>query len=127
MINKNYGTNYLPIMATETTSSKVPLNLQLFSSKNDSKLGKLDGLELNVTKEGLEIVKIHLSKVDDFSGNTLMLERLENAMKNGQKISGADAIFYNHEINEATKMIKINSTLYNQYDIENEEWSNLSM
>ena len=114
-------------MATETTSSKVPLNLQLFSSKNDSKLWKLDGLELNVTKEGLEIVKTHLSKVDDFSGNTLMLERLENAMKNGQKISGADAIFYTHEINEATKMIKINSTLYNQYDIENEEWSNLSM
>ena len=93
----------------------------------NSKLGKLDGLELNVTKEGVNIIKTHLSKVDDFVGNTDMLNNIENAMKNGQKISGADAIFYTHEINEAVKMQNINKSLYNNFDIQNSNWSDLYM
>ncbi|RDY26204.1 hypothetical protein CG710_021870 [Lachnotalea glycerini] len=33
-----------------------------------------------------------------------MIKRLENALANGEKISGADASFYMHEITETTLM-----------------------
>ncbi len=36
--------------------------------------------------------------------NTAMLNRLENALQNGQSITGADASFYLHELKEASLM-----------------------
>lgn len=67
--------------------------------------GKLEGLEIKVTEEGLDIVKRHITE-NGFEAyeNTAMIQRLTDSMNAGQKISGADASYYMHELREATLM-----------------------
>jgi hypothetical protein len=71
-------------------------------------LGLLSGREVTVTQEGLDIVSQHLSTFEEFPGefpqNTMMLERLQSAMNAGERVSGADAVFYTHELVEARLM-----------------------
>jgi LysM repeat protein len=67
-------------------------------------LGKLADRTVNVTEKGLNIVETHLRKFGDVPENTMMLDRLRTAMSQGQKVSGADASFYTHELAEATRM-----------------------
>ncbi|WP_201798252.1 hypothetical protein, partial [Lachnotalea glycerini] len=69
-----------------------------------SGLGKLTGKNINVTEKGINIVKQHLSGEFSDITNDAMIKRLENALANGEKISGADASFYMHEITETTLM-----------------------
>ena len=66
--------------------------------------GKLKDKEINPSQKGIDIVKQHLS--GDFSdpANDAMIARLENALASGQKLTGADAVFYLHEIYESTLM-----------------------
>jgi len=54
----------------------------------------------------MAIVENHLLQFDVFPENTAMLERLRSAQEAGAPISGADAIFYTHEISEATAMAR---------------------
>ena len=67
--------------------------------------GKLDGLELSVTNKGLGIVKSHIAD-NGFEApeNTAMIQRLTNSMNASEKIRGADASYYMHELREATLM-----------------------
>jgi YD repeat-containing protein len=69
-------------------------------------LGIFAERQLTVTSKGLDLVRGHLAKFGDVPANTAMLERLETAMAAGQRVSGADAIFYTHEAAEATKMAR---------------------
>ncbi|SDX43330.1 WXG100 family type VII secretion target [Paenibacillus sp. PDC88] len=78
-----------------------------FNGQSGQGLGKLEGKELNVTQKGLNIVKEHLSQnFGDYPENSAMIERLEDALVNKKKISGADASFYMHEVSESTIMKK---------------------
>lgn len=72
-----------------------------YSPKNKTKLW---GQEKYVTEKGLNTVKQHLSGEMEADYNNAMIERLENAYKNNQKISGADLDFYSHEIYESMMM-----------------------
>ncbi|BGE88002.1 hypothetical protein Ms3S1_p20500 (plasmid) [Methylosinus sp. 3S-1] len=67
-------------------------------------LGIFAERELTVTPKGLDLVRGHLAQFGDVPANTAMLERLEGAMASGQRVTGADAIFYTHEAAEATMM-----------------------
>ncbi|WP_292795023.1 hypothetical protein [Nostoc sp. NMS7] len=67
-------------------------------------LGTLTDKEYDVERENLEIIKKHISKFNDFLPNQKMIERLQQALDSGQKISGADASFYFHELKEAELM-----------------------
>ncbi len=71
-------------------------------------LGVLAGGEIAVTQKGLDLVSNHLSTFEtvpgEFPQNTMMLQRLQGAIEAGQKVSGADAVFYTHEAAEATMM-----------------------
>jgi len=69
-------------------------------------LGVLKDKAINVTKKGLDIVKKHLSTNNfaEFPENQAMVSRLETAVSNGTKITGADASFYMHELAESTMM-----------------------
>jgi len=69
-------------------------------------LGKFADLSINVSQKGLTIVESHLTQFGPVEENTAMIERLENALENGIKITGADASFYMHEVAEATMMRK---------------------
>jgi len=69
-----------------------------------SGFGNLIGKNINVTEKGINIVKQHLSGEFFDITNEAMIKRLENALTNGETISGADASFYMHEITEATLM-----------------------
>ncbi|GAB1159754.1 hypothetical protein YWY31_57790 [Paenibacillus illinoisensis] len=77
-----------------------------FSGATGQGLGKLEGMEINVSQKGLDIVKNHLSTFDDYAPNQAMIQRIENALQNGKPLTGADASFYMHEVSEFTKMGK---------------------
>jgi len=82
-------------------------------------LGKLANKELNASEKGLNIVKNHIDQFETYQPNVDMINRLENAMKNGEKITGADASFYMHELAESHMMKDLTKTMdfESAYDI----------
>lgn len=77
-----------------------------YSGATEKGLGKLEGMEINVSQKGLDIVKNHISTFDPYAPNQAMIQRIESAMENGKSLAGADASFYMHEVSEFTKMKK---------------------
>jgi hypothetical protein len=68
-------------------------------------LGKVSGNTYEVTRSEIDAIRNHLITHDMTSPtNTAMINRLENALKNGERITGADASFYLHELKEASLM-----------------------
>jgi hypothetical protein len=66
--------------------------------------GILANHEYVIDPEKLDIIKIHVKNFAEYLPNIMMLNRLEQALNSGQKISGADASFYFHELKEAEFM-----------------------
>jgi len=67
--------------------------------------GKLNQQEFAINLEKLEVIKNHIkNNFYDYKPNLMMLDRLQIALDNNQKISGADASFYFHELREAELM-----------------------
>lgn len=67
--------------------------------------GKLADQEFTVELEKLEMIKQHITtNFYNYPPNDMMIQRLEQALDNQQKISGADASFYFHELKEAELM-----------------------
>lgn len=62
--------------------------------------------EISVSQRGIDIVEKHLSGEYSDLTNDAMIARLKTALSNGDKITGADASFYMHEIAETTMMKK---------------------
>jgi hypothetical protein len=74
---------------------------------NGEGFGKLTNKEITVTQKGLDKVKNHISNNGfDAPENSAMINRIETALKNGEKITGADASYYMHELKESTLMSK---------------------
>jgi RHS repeat-associated protein len=67
-------------------------------------LGKLADKAIQVSEKGLAIVEEHLAQFGPVPENTAMIGRLRSALSAGERISGADASFYMHEVSEATMM-----------------------
>jgi hypothetical protein len=67
-------------------------------------LGRLATAELRVSQQGLQTVEQHLARFGSVPQNEAMIARLREALTQGRRISGADASFYMHEVNEATLM-----------------------
>ena len=67
----------------------------------------------------MNIVKNHINQFETYQPNVDMINRLENAMKNGEKIKGADASFYMHELAESHMMKDLTKTMdfESAYDI----------
>ncbi|KTE42969.1 MULTISPECIES: DUF6531 domain-containing protein [unclassified Sphingopyxis] len=82
-------------------------------------LGIFAERELTISPKGLDLVRTHLSNplFEADPRNVAMLQRLETAMQSGQKVSGADAIFYTHEAAEATKMARLGGYTQPNYDL----------
>jgi RHS repeat-associated protein len=84
-------------------------------------LGRLAGAEIRVSERGMQIVERHLTKFGSHPENTAMINRLRSALAEGRTISGADASFYMHEVNEATRMARLTAggarTFEEAYDI----------
>ena len=72
-----------------------------------SGLGRLKGRSLRVSEKGLALVERHLAQFDAVPQNTAMLARLRGALARGARIDGADAVFYTHELTEATSMSRL--------------------
>ncbi len=51
-----------------------------------------------------DIVEQHLSQFGPVKENELMVQRLRLALNEDRPLTGADASFYIHEVNEATQM-----------------------
>lgn len=69
-------------------------------------LGKLEGRTVNVSEKGLNKVENHLTQFGNDPANAAMVERLRAAQSAGQPVTGADAVFYTHELSEATAMAR---------------------
>lgn len=67
-------------------------------------LGKLEGRTVNLSEKGINKVENHLAQFGDFEPNAAMIERLKTAHAAGESVSGADAVFYTHELAESTMM-----------------------
>ena len=59
---------------------------------------------MSVTKEGLAQVEGHLGQFGPYGPNEAMVGRLQGALAAGEPISGADAVFYTHELTESELM-----------------------
>lgn len=64
-------------------------------------LGEIAGNSYDVNLNDINKIKSHLASLDPYPPNDAMIQRLENALANGQKLEGADASFYLHELKEA--------------------------
>ncbi|AKF07256.1 RHS repeat domain-containing protein [Sandaracinus amylolyticus] len=69
-------------------------------------LGRLAGRSIRVTERGLAIVERHLATFEAFEANAAMVNRLRGALSSGGMVQGADAVFYLHEISEATMVAR---------------------
>jgi hypothetical protein len=67
-------------------------------------LGALEGVSVDVTQDGLAQVEAHLAQFGEYGPNEAMLQRIGAALADGQQISGADAVFYTHELTESSLM-----------------------
>jgi hypothetical protein len=61
-------------------------------------------VQLRVSERGIARVQEHLVQFGSDTANEMMVERLRAALEAGQRITGADASFYMHELAEATMM-----------------------
>jgi hypothetical protein len=66
--------------------------------------GRLTGREINPTLKGLDIIQDHIATMDYAAYNDMQIARIQGAIETGQKLTGADASFYMHEISENTIM-----------------------
>jgi hypothetical protein len=71
---------------------------------NPKFLGILTDQEYDVEPEKLDIIRNHINKFIEFLPSQNMIARLQQALDLKQKISGADASFYFHELKEAELM-----------------------
>ena len=63
--------------------------------------------EVAPSQKGVDYIKEHLSNPqfeDPTGANDMMIERIENSLANEEKLTGADANFYMHEVAERTFM-----------------------
>jgi len=67
-------------------------------------LGSLAGIEMEVTAEGISTVSAHLATFGEWAPNAAMIQRLTAAFEAGSQISGADLVFYTHELMESQLM-----------------------
>jgi hypothetical protein len=67
-------------------------------------LGSLVGVEMEITAENLSTVAAHLAQFGEWGPNAAMLQRLTAALEAGNSISGADLVFYTHELLESQLM-----------------------
>jgi peptidoglycan hydrolase-like protein with peptidoglycan-binding domain/ribosomal protein L30E len=90
----------------EITAGEFAGALLSSSIKGISALSKVKilGGGYKVTQSEINTIKTHLSQFDDYAPNNEMIMRLEKALQKGQKITGADANFYLHELKEAELM-----------------------
>lgn len=95
------------IKGREQLLAKMTTNLSLTAGYSDETikgLGLLANKEFAPSADGIALVKTHLNSLDPHPGNSMMISRLENALESGRKLSGADLVFYTHELTESAMM-----------------------
>ncbi|WP_193786561.1 hypothetical protein [Kordia jejudonensis] len=77
-----------------------------------------------ITKEGIVIVKKHLSRFDKTAANTKMINRLESVERGDIEITDWDKRFYTHEIREYDRYKNLGYEKTKNVDIPEEVWNN---
>ncbi|MFA9379377.1 MAG: hypothetical protein ACERKZ_21925 [Lachnotalea sp.] len=101
------GSKLFGVKATEVKgSSNLGKGAYNGNVYDGSGFGKLADKEISVSQKGIDIIKEHLSGEFSDITNDAMIKSLESALLNGEKITGANASFYMHEITETSMMSK---------------------
>jgi RHS repeat-associated protein len=90
-------------------ANKIPLSqdpsymvISALTGTGEAGEGAAEGV--TITEEGLNIVKSHIASFGEDAPNEAMISRLEQALSGGEKLTGADANFYLHELKESELM-----------------------
>lgn len=79
--------------------------------------------DAKISKEGIEIVKKHLSRFENIPANEKMIERLEKIKKGELQISDWDKRFYTHETREFERYKAMGYENTKNADISKEVWN----
>ena len=60
----------------------------------------LDWRTAVITRQGIDLVKLHIARLDQSDANEVMVQRLENILKGALDISDTDQRYYTHEVRE---------------------------
>ncbi|MFE1574157.1 RHS repeat-associated core domain-containing protein [Comamonas odontotermitis] len=80
---------------------------------------------IKITSKGLNLVEQNLSRFDLWEPNAAMVQRLRDSLQAGERLTGADANFYLHEIAENTGRLKglgydeAHAAALNKYGVSN--------
>ncbi|WP_417558506.1 hypothetical protein [Mesoflavibacter zeaxanthinifaciens] len=80
----------------------------------------LNWKNIQITNEGINVVKMHISRFDDILANRKMINRLEKIINKEIKITDYDKRFYSHEIREFERYKKLGLENVSQKDIPNQ-------
>ena len=104
-------------LADESLEKNVNLTSKIITgrySKREFDINNCGGKILNlkwknarITKDGIAIVKKHLSRFEEIPANIKMIKRLEEIEANKIKITDYDKRFYTHEIREFERFKKL--------------------
>jgi LysM repeat protein len=115
--------NTIETVGSATEVVRPPTGAFAGDSVGGTGFGKLEGRSLQITAKGMDIVEAHLRMFSEAYGpdvaNNVMVGRLRQAISNGTSASGADAVFYTHELTEATIMKRTLANLGLDYNSEN--------
>ena len=112
---------------------KLPIKLVVGKySKRTFDINNCGGKILNltwedakITKEGIEIVKRHLSRFEYDDWNARMIERLHKILKNELQISDFDKRFFTHETREFERYKALGHERTSFLDLPEEEFGKL--
>lgn len=91
--------------------------------KAGGKILNLSWKDVEITQEGIEIVKKHLSRFEDVEANRKMISRLEK-IENGEiPVTDWDKRFYTHEIREFERYKNLGYENTKDIDIPSDVWN----
>ncbi|HEX8377691.1 MAG TPA: hypothetical protein VF602_07720 [Pedobacter sp.] len=103
MSNKE-AKKYLDDLAKTKRASKIIIGKyckRSFDINNcGGKILNLVWKDAKITKKGIEIIRKHLSRFEEITANTKMIERLEKIQKGHVEITDWDRKFFTHETRE---------------------------
>lgn len=109
-----------PGATTIGTYSGRPYN----PDKAGGPIEKLDWREAKITATGIELVKLHTSRLDPSDANGIMIERLEKILQGKLQETDTDKRFYTHEIRELERFRRLEIPDKIRPKDDGEAWNN---
>lgn len=85
---------------------------------------ELDWRTATVTREGVDLVRLHTARLDQSDANDIMIKRLENILKGELALTDTDRRYYTHEIRELERFRLMGLSDVFMPEEGSQEWNN---